>query len=149
MGKGAAHIIIFAAAGFNEFLKLRHNGVVASAPHIVHTVAVVNLFSAVKAQNDIAHLFVGKIYNVIVHKHAVCCECEAEVFALFFFYASCILHELFYNIKIHKRLAAEKINLKVAACARIFYQKVKCTFAYLKAHQRTLAVIFALACKAI
>ena len=117
MGKSAAHIIIFAAARFDEFLKLRYNCIIAAAPLIIHTVAVVNLFSAVKAQNDIAHFFVCKVYNIIVHKHAVCCESEAEVFTLFFFNAPCILNEFFYNIT---PTSAYKPQMKSCECCTFF-----------------------------
>ena len=63
--------------------------------------------------------------------------------------ASRVSHKLLYHLPVHKRLAAEEVNLKVASCARIGNQEVKRLLAHLKAHHCAVALIFALTGKAI
>ena len=47
VGERPAHIIAFVAAGFHEFLELRHNGVVTALTVDCLTQAVVDFFSPV------------------------------------------------------------------------------------------------------
>ena len=49
MGEGAAHIIILAAARFDELLKFRNYFVKAPVAFVVNAESVVNLFAPVKA----------------------------------------------------------------------------------------------------
>ena len=65
MGKGTSHIVILAATGFDELLKLRYDQIPASLAAIVNSVTVVDFFSAVETQNNIAHLSVREVYNIL------------------------------------------------------------------------------------
>ena len=149
MGKGSAHIVIFAAARLDEFLKLRNDFFPASVSCIINAVAVVNLLAAVKAQNNVAHLTVCKVYHIIVNKHSVGGEGKAEIFALFLFNASCVLHKLFHNVKVHQRFAAEKVHLKIAPCSGVFNEEIERPLSDIKAHEGSFSVILSLRGKAI
>ena len=94
-----------------------------------------------------ADLSVGGI--LIIHKHAVGSKGKAEVFALLLFHAPCIRHKVLYHLKIHQRLAAEKVHLKIAAAAGIFHKEIQRTLAHFKAHHSPVAMIVALTGKAI
>ena len=74
-------IIAFVTAFFHKFLKFRHNQIVASVALVILAQTVVNLFSAVKAQNNVVHLAVAEINHVIIDQNAVCGKREAEIFA--------------------------------------------------------------------
>ena len=110
---------------------------------------VMNLLSAVKTENNVVALLVGKLDNVVVNEHAVCGKGKAEILVVLLFNASCICHKLLYNVPIHKRLTAEEVNLKISSCARIFDKKIKRTLSRFKAHNSALARVFTLTCKAV
>ena len=149
MSERAAHIIILAAARFDEFLKFRHDYIVTS--HVAYRLAkvVIDFLSSVKAEHDVVHLFVGKFDHVVVNEHAVGGERKAEIFAVFFFNRTRVCNKIFDDLPIHKRLSAEKVHLEIAARSAVFDEKIKRTFAHFVRHKRTLAVIFALRRKAI
>ena len=64
-------------------------------------------------------------------------------------YLAGIGDQLLDHVNIHHRLTAEEVHLKVAARAGGFDQEIQCATADLKGHQRALALILALACKAV
>ena len=149
MGIRAAHIVAPAAAFFHKSLKIGHYSVIAAVSGIVPPEVVVHFFSAVKAKHHVVHFPVQKIGHVVVKQDTVCSKGKAEILALFLFNASCICHQLLYDLKVHKRLAAEKIDLKVFSRPGIGYEEIKCLFTHLKGHQSPVAVIFSLTCKAV
>ena len=111
------HIVILALASLNELLELGYDLIEASVARVVNSEAVVYFFSAVEAEDYVAHLTVGKIYNVVVNKHTVGSESEAEILVVLFLNASRVRDELLYNVKIHKRLSAKEIDLEIVTCA--------------------------------
>ena len=115
MGKRPAHIIVFAAARLDEPLEFGNDAVPASLTGIVYAEAVVNLAATVEAEDDVAHLTVSKLYNVVVDENAVCRERESEIFARFLFDGARIGNEPFYDVEVHQRLAAEEIDLEIPA----------------------------------
>ena len=149
MRECAAHIIILAAACRDELLKFRNDPVPAPVTGIIDAVAVMHLAPSVKAQHNVAHLAVGEIYHIVVDEHSVCSQRKAEIFARFLFNAARICDKALYHVKIHERLAAEEIDLKIAPRARVRDKKIKRLLADLIAHYGAVAVIFALTCKAI
>ena len=149
MRKCTPHIIVFAAARRDQLLKLGNDPVPASVSGIIHSEAVVNLAPAVKTQHHIAHLAVGKVNNVVVNKHSVCRQRKTEVLARLFFNAARIGDKTLYHVEVHQRLAAEKVDLKIAPFARIGYKKIQSLLSHLKAHHRALAVVFSLTGKAV
>lgn len=92
------------------------------------------LLAPIKAQYNVAHFLIGKIYNVVVNKHAVRGKREAEVFVFFLFYAARIGYKLLHNIEIHQRLAAEEVHFKIVPRAGVFNKEVKRALADLVAH---------------
>ncbi len=62
---------------------------------------------------------------------------------------SAVSYDLLDYIKIHKRLAAEKIDLKIAPLSRISDQKIKRFPSDLSAHKRAPSVIFPFLRKAV
>ena len=149
MGKGTAHIISLTASCLHKLLELGNDSLPASSACVVNTVTVVNLLASVKAQNNVGALAVGEIDNVIVDKHTVGGESEAEILLGFLLNASGISNKLLDYVKIHKRLATEEIDLKIVSCAGIFNKEIKGSLSDLEAHKRSVAVILALTCKAI
>ena len=149
VGKRAAHVIAFSSAGVDQPLELRHYLFPAAVAGIVHTETVMYLLAPIKAQYNVAHFLIGKIYNIVVNKHAVRGKREAEVFVFFLFYAARIGYKLLHNIEIHQRLAAEEVHFKIVPRAGVFNKEVKRALAYLVAHYGPFAMIFTLTCKAI
>ena len=147
--KGTADVVVFAPAGLHQALEFRHHPVIAPPPGIVHAVAVVYLAPAVQAQHHVAHFAVGKLNHVIVNQHPVGGERKAEALAGRPLDAAGIGHQALDHIPIHQRLAAEKVHLQVAPRTRVRHQKIQRLPAHLKAHHGPLAVIFALAGKAV
>ena len=62
-------------------------------------------------KHDIAHFPVGKFDHIVVNEHAVCGQGKSEIFIVLFFNAAGIFDKFFDHIKVHERLAAEKVNL--------------------------------------
>ena len=149
VGKRAAHVIAFFAACIYKPLEFGYYLFPAAVAGIVHAEAVVYLLAPIKAQYNVAHFLIGKIYNVVVNKHAVRGKREAEVFVFFLFYAARIGYKLLHNIEIHQRLAAEEVHFKIVPRAGVFNKEVKRALADLVAHYGPFAMIFTLTCKAI
>src|SRR5699024_2563020 len=66
---------------------------------------------------------------------------EVEVLAGFCFALAAVLYQLLDHVEVHKRLAAEKVDLKVVARARVRYQPVQRLDAYLTGQQRALVAV--------
>ena len=149
MGKRAADIVIFAAARFDKTLKLRNDGVPASAPRVIDAQTVVDLAASVKAEHHVRHFAVCKVDHIVVDEHSVRREREAEILFFLLFDAARIHDELLHDIPIHERLAAEEVHLEIPPCSRIFNEKIERAPTDVKAHQRAVAVKFALTCEAV
>ena len=117
VSEGASHIVVLTVTAVYKLLEFGQKLVIAALACIVYSEFIVNIFSAVKTENNVAHFLVGKFNNLIVNTHTVGGEGEAEVFVLFLFNASCLFIKLFHNIPVEKRLTAEEVNLKVSSCA--------------------------------
>ena len=149
MGKGAAHIIVLVASGLYQLLELRHNALVAAIACIVHPQPVMNFLAAIQRQHHIAHFPVGEVDHVIVDEHTVCGQRKAEIFAPLLFHTAGILHQLLHHVPVHQRLTAEEVHLQIGAAAGVIHQKVQSLLANLKAHQRTVSMVFSLAGEAV
>ena len=115
VGKRAAHIIILTASCLDESLEFRHYLIPAAVARVVHAVSVVDFLPAVKTEHHVAHLSVGEVDNIVVNEHSVGGQCEAEVLALLLLNAPCVFDKALDHVKIHQRLAAEEIDLEIAA----------------------------------
>ena len=149
MGEGAAHVVALTAAGLDQLLELGHNAVIAAAACNILAETVVDLLAAIQRKNHVVALFVGPLNDFIGDADAVGGQGEAEVLAFFFFNAASIGNQLFADLKVHQRFAAEKVNLQVVAGAAVLHQEIQRTLAGLKAHQAGLAVELALGGKAV
>ncbi len=149
MRKGAAHIIALISARFYKFLKLRYDNVKAALSARRLAEAVVDLAPAVEAEHHVVHFTVGKVNNVVVYKHSVCRKSKAKMLALFILYRPSIFHKSFYDVEVHKRLTAEKVNLEIVTGAAVLHKKIKRALSDLEGHKRTFAVIFSLRGKAV
>ena len=147
--EGAAHIVISAAARFDQPLELGDDPLPASVARVVDAVAVVNLPTAVQTQHHVAALAVGEIDDVVVDEQAVGREREAEVFARLLFDAARVGDEVLDDLKIHQRLAAEEIHLQIAPSAGMGDEVIQREAADLEGHQRALALILPLTGEAI
>ena len=58
-------------------------------------------------------------------------------------------HQLFHHVEVHQRLAAEEIDLEVAAGAGVLDEEVHSPLAHLEAHQGAVALIAALRGEAV
>lgn len=149
VGEGAADVVILFPARLCELLKLRHDDVEASHPAHGVTEAVVDLFPAVQTHDDIVHLAVGELDDIVVDKHTVGGEGETEVFAALLFEGACVCGDFFHHIEIHERLTAEKVYLEVVAGAGISDEEIYCSLPHLERHEGSLAVITPLACETV
>ena len=66
-----------------------------------------------------------------------------------FFDAAGIGDQLLDHVKVHQRLAAEKVHLQIMSGPGVFHQKVQRTLTHLKTHQRTITMVFSLTGKAV
>ena len=149
VGKGAPYIVIFVAAPPGKFLKLGHDLVVASLARAVAAQPVVDLLAAVQAHDHIVHLFVGELDHVVVHQYAVGGQGKAEILVFVLFDAAGIGHQVLDHLPVHQRFPAEKVHFQIASVARMRHQKIQRLFAHFKAHERPVAMVFALAGKAV
>ena len=78
---GAAHIVLPVAALRDKALEVRHDALIAAAPGGVDAEAVVDLGPAVEGEDDVRHLAVAEIGDLVVEEHAVRREREAEMLA--------------------------------------------------------------------
>ena len=74
---------------------------------------------------------------------------EPEVLAVLLFHAARVFHQLLDHVPVHQRLAAEEVDLQVAALAGMLDKEIQRALAHLKAHQRAVAVVLALAGEAV
>ena len=149
MRKGAAHVVVPAAARLHQLLELGNDPIPASVSGVVHAIAVVDLLAAVQAENDVAHLAVGEVNHIVVNQNAIGGQREAEVLVVLLFNAAGIGNQLLDHVKVHQRFAAEEVHLQVAAVPGMLNQKIQRALADLKAHHRAVAMVLPLAGEAI
>ena len=58
VSESTAHIVILITARFDKFQKFRNDHIIASAPCIVNPRRIVDFLSAVKTEDNVAHLTV-------------------------------------------------------------------------------------------
>ena len=145
----SSDIIILVSSALNKFLIFRNDYIITALSVRSHSHTVIDFFSSVKRQNSIIHFTVDIFDLVIIKKKSVCCNCKAKMLVVFLFDASCVFNRLLYNIKIHKRLTAEEIHLKIPSCTRIGYYEVDSLFRSFKRHKAAALSEIALCCKAV
>ena len=149
VGKGAAHVVVLSPAGLDQLLEFGHDAVIAAHARVVHPGLVVDLLTAVQREHHVAHLFVGEVDHIVVDQHPVGGQGKAEILAPLLFHAAGVLHQPFDHVPVHQRFAAEEVHFQIGAAAGMLHQEIQRPLAHLVAHQRPLAVVFALTGKAI
>ena len=149
VGEGAAHIVALAASGLDKALELGHDLLPAPVAGVVHAIAIVDLLAAVKRKDHVVALPVGKVDDLVVYQHAVGGKREAEVLARSLLDGAGVGHKVLDHLEVHQGLAAEEVHLQVFPGAGVGHQKIERLLADLKRHEGPLAVVFALACKAV
>ena len=149
VGEGTPDVVALAAPALHQFLELGHDDVVAALAAGGLAEAVVDLLPAVQTQYHVVHFFVGKLDDIIVDEHAVGGEGKAELLVMNFLLLPAVGHQLLHHIPVHEGLAAEEVHLQVPAAAGVGDEEVQGLLAHLKAHEGTLALVLALACKAV
>ena len=149
VGVGAAHVIVLVAALFHKLLELRHDGVIAAVACVVLAEAVMDFLAAIEAQHDIVALLVAEVDDIVVDEHTVGGHGEAEVLVVDLLLLAAVGDELFDHVEVHQRLAAEEIDLEVAAGAGVLDEEVHSPLAHLEAHQGAVALIAALRGEAV
>ena len=149
MGEGASHVVIFAASGFHKLLEFGDDLFPAAVTGIVHTETVMDFLPTVQTENHIAALPVGPFNHIVIHKHAVGGQGEAEILIVLLFHRAGVGNKILDDLEVHQRLTAKKVHFQIAAAAGILNQKIQSTLAHFKAHYCPVAVIFTLAGKAV
>ena len=112
--------------------------------------SVIDVLASVNGENNVAHFLVDKVDLVRIEEHTVRCYGEAEVLVVFLFLGTAVFNELFYNVPVHERFAAEEVNFKVLSSDRFFKQEVERLFARFKIHVHSAArAVVALRSKAV
>ena len=144
MRERAAHIVTLSAARFDEPLEIRHDPVIRAVPVFIDAEAVIDLFPAIQRQNNVVTFPVRPLNDFISQIYAVGRQRKAEILVFLLLDTPCIRDQLFAHLKVHKRLAAEEINLEILPETGVFHQKVERPFPGLKVHQALLPVKLAL-----
>ena len=108
-----------------------------------------SLSPAVHAENDIAHLTVGKIYDIVIYQHSVGREREVEYLVMLLLELSAVFHEFLADIPVDQWLTAEEVHLEVPSAAGILNEVIKRPLAYFQTHYTTFARILAFAGKTV
>ena len=95
------------------------------------------------------HLLVTELYYVVVDVDAVRGEGESYVLARVLLYGAAVFDELLHDIPVHKRFAAEEVDVEVLVVTRVLYEKVDGAFARLETHEASFAVELALSSEAV
>ena len=146
---GAAHVVALVPALCDEALEIGHDARVAPVPGGVHAEAVVHLGPPVEGEDDVVHLAVAEVRDLVVEQDAVRREGEAEVLSGVLFNGARVGDEVLDDLPVHERLAAEEVHLKVPARAGVLDEEIERALADLETHERPLAVVLALAGEAV
>ena len=130
-------------------MKLGHDLFPAAVSGVVHTEPVVDFLAPVQGKHHVAAFPVGKVDHVVVDEHAVGGQGKAEMLVMFFFDAPGVSHQTLHHVKIHQRLAAEKVHLQMMAGSGMGNEKIKGLLAHFIAHKGPIPVIFSLAGEAV
>ena len=149
VGEGPAHIIAQIAPFFHKTLEFGDNDVIAANPGEVFPQAVVDLFPAVQAEDDVVHLLVAELRHLIVQQDAVGGQGEAEILVVDGLLGAGVGHQVFHHLPVHQRLTAEEVHLQIDAGAGLGNQKVQGLLAHPKGHEGPLTMVLALAGEAV
>ena len=147
---GSADIIAILLTAFRYLFEFWENQIVAASISVTErTHPIVDLFAPVNAQNNVTHLLVDEVQNFIIQQNAVRGNREAEFLIVLLLLAAPIGHQLLDHIKIHQRLAAEKVHFQIHAASGILNEEIQRLLSHFKTHQSTAAHIFAFVGKAV
>ena len=149
LGKGAADIVFLCTACLHKLLEFRNNRIVGTASIGTDTEIVVDLFTAVERQDDVVHLLIH-IFDLIVGQlDTVGGDGEQEMLVVQLLLLSRVSDRLLDDFPVHQRFTAKKVEVEVAAFARLFDQEVNRFFSSLQAHHRPVSAVIACTSKAV
>ena len=137
------------AAPAHELLRLRGDQVKRPFPVRRGAQRVMDLTPAIQAQHNIVHFAVDEVDLFIVKRHAVRSDCEIDALVVSLFEFTAVSDGLFHHIPVQKRLAAEKVHLKVVAFSGMGNEKIERRVSDLLRHQHPRAVKLARVRKAV
>ena len=97
----------------NTTMKATNNHIIAAFAVDGLAEVIVDFLSAVKTENNVVALLVGKLNYIVVNKHTIGCKRKAEVLVVLLLDASGVGYNLFDHIEIHQRFAAEEVDLQI------------------------------------
>ena len=147
--KRPAHIIVCLIPALRHFFKFRNHQIVAALSSGKRTHFVMDFFPSVHAQNNICHLPVGKVNDVIIQQHAVRRQRKTEPLVVRFLKASAICDQILYNLPVHQGFPAKKIHFQVHAAAGVRHKKIQRLLADLVTHKSPSAMVLSLLRKAV
>ena len=149
VSEGAADVILLFSSRGGELSELGDDDIKAAHAARRLAEAVVDLLPPVQTHDDVVHLAVAELDDVVIHQHPVGGEGEAEVLAALLFPLARVRHDVLHHAEVHERLAPEEVHFEVVPAPGIFNEEIYGAFADVKRHESAFAVIFALACETI
>ena len=135
-------MLAFAALG-NELPRLGNDDIIRTAAVRGHALRVMHLTPAVKAQDEIEHLFIDKIVYLVIESNAVGGDGEMNLLIMQLFKLTPVADDTPDDIEIHQRFTAEKVYLQVMPSAAVLNKKIERRLTRFKAHKHPAAAVFA------
>ena len=118
-GEGTTCVVVqLGITLLDQLLELGHDDIVAAGARNGLAHLVVDRRTAIERQNYVIHVGVDVVDFLVVEQQAVGGDGEAELLAVLVLDRTRIINGLLDRIPCHERLAAEEVNLDVAALAR-------------------------------
>ena len=124
MREGSTYIVLVLISGFSELLELWKNNIVCALSVTGRTHHIIHFLTAIDRENNIAHLLITELHDLIIEKKSIGRKCEAEFLIVLFFLGTSISDEVFYNLPVHGRLTTEEVDFKIGTIAGISNQKI-------------------------
>ena len=141
--KCTPYVIFLLVPALSQLLEFRHDQVIASFAVPERTHPVVHFPAPVQAQDHVVHLPVYELLHLIIEEHAVGGKREPEMLVMDLLLLPAIGYQVFHDLPVHQRLAAEEIHFQVPALPGIRDQEIQRFLSHFIGHQRPAPVVFA------
>ena len=149
VSESSAHVIALSFTLFDKLFKIRDYPVITAAAGIVFAKAIIDLPAPIEAEDNVMAFFICPFNHFVCHADTVGRQCKTKVFIFLLFNRARIGDQILADLKVHKRLSAEKVNFQISAHTGVFHQKVQCALSYIKGHQSMLSMKIPLGGKAV